>query len=175
LSFPLCPRSYPPQSLAACLSIVAGRILSPGGANHARPFTARPSERRQSGRRKHARMATGSPSRRGTSACSASRDRPSPSPTLGDALNAGYVYLEIRCLGCDTNQTVARPPHDVEGALHAVQGLLAGSRLSVQAQPFGRAAADKDFGERSAVNVAAGGAVMGWGHTVRRAVWPLVR
>jgi hypothetical protein len=30
-----------------------------------------------------------------------------PSPTLGDALNAGYIYLEVRCLGCDTNQTVA--------------------------------------------------------------------
>jgi hypothetical protein len=30
-----------------------------------------------------------------------------PSPTLGDALNAGYGYLEVRCIGCDTNQTVA--------------------------------------------------------------------
>ncbi len=30
-----------------------------------------------------------------------------PSPTLGDALNAGYLYLEVRYLGCDTNQTVA--------------------------------------------------------------------
>jgi hypothetical protein len=30
-----------------------------------------------------------------------------PSPTLGDALNAGCPYLEVRCLGCDTNQTVA--------------------------------------------------------------------
>jgi hypothetical protein len=30
-----------------------------------------------------------------------------PSPTLGDALNAGYGYLEVHCLGCDTNQTVA--------------------------------------------------------------------
>src|SRR6516225_2757224 len=30
-----------------------------------------------------------------------------PSPTLGDALNAGYIYLEVRCLGCDTHQTVA--------------------------------------------------------------------
>lgn len=29
-----------------------------------------------------------------------------PSPTIGDALNAGYGYLEVRCLGCDTNQTV---------------------------------------------------------------------
>ena len=26
-----------------------------------------------------------------------------PSPTLGDALNAGYGYLEVRCLGCDTH------------------------------------------------------------------------
>jgi hypothetical protein len=30
-----------------------------------------------------------------------------PSPTLGDALNARYVYLEVRCLGCETHQTVA--------------------------------------------------------------------
>jgi hypothetical protein len=29
-----------------------------------------------------------------------------PSPTLGDALNAGFCYLEVRCLGCDTHQTV---------------------------------------------------------------------
>src|SRR5581483_12426825 len=30
-----------------------------------------------------------------------------PSPTLGAALNAGYGYLEVRCLGCDTNQAIA--------------------------------------------------------------------
>jgi hypothetical protein len=30
-----------------------------------------------------------------------------PSPSLGDALNAGYGYLEVRCLGCETHQTVA--------------------------------------------------------------------
>jgi hypothetical protein len=30
-----------------------------------------------------------------------------PSPTLGDALNAGCRYLEVRCLGCDTHQSVA--------------------------------------------------------------------
>ena len=30
-----------------------------------------------------------------------------PSPTIGDALNAGYGYLEVRCLGCYTHQTVA--------------------------------------------------------------------
>jgi hypothetical protein len=30
-----------------------------------------------------------------------------PSPALGDALNAGYSYLEVKCLGCNTHQTVA--------------------------------------------------------------------
>src|SRR6185437_13849490 len=30
-----------------------------------------------------------------------------PSPSLGDALNAGFGYLEVRCLGCETHQTVA--------------------------------------------------------------------
>src|SRR3954454_15539505 len=30
-----------------------------------------------------------------------------PSPTIGDALNAGYLYLEVRCLGWETNHTVA--------------------------------------------------------------------
>ena len=29
-----------------------------------------------------------------------------PSPALGNALNAGYMYLEVKCLGCDTHQTV---------------------------------------------------------------------
>ena len=27
-----------------------------------------------------------------------------PSPTIGDALNGGYGYLEVRCLGCDTSR-----------------------------------------------------------------------
>jgi ribosomal protein S27E len=30
-----------------------------------------------------------------------------PSPTLGDALNAGFGFLEVRCLGCKTHQTIA--------------------------------------------------------------------
>src|SRR5205814_6311912 len=30
-----------------------------------------------------------------------------PSPALGGALNAGYLYLEVKCLGCNTHQTVA--------------------------------------------------------------------
>ena len=30
-----------------------------------------------------------------------------PSPALGDVLNAGYRYLQVKCLGCNTHQTVA--------------------------------------------------------------------
>jgi hypothetical protein len=30
-----------------------------------------------------------------------------PSPALGDAINAGLGYLEVKCLGCNTHQTVA--------------------------------------------------------------------
>lgn len=30
-----------------------------------------------------------------------------PSPALGDALNAGYRYLEVKCFDCETHQTVA--------------------------------------------------------------------
>jgi len=30
-----------------------------------------------------------------------------PSPALGDAINAGFGYLEVCCLGCNTHQTVA--------------------------------------------------------------------
>jgi hypothetical protein len=47
------------------------------------------------------------PAKRGTSACSAIAARRSRHRALGDALNAGYLYLEVRCLGCDTHQTVA--------------------------------------------------------------------
>jgi hypothetical protein len=30
-----------------------------------------------------------------------------PSPANGDALNAGYAYPEVKCLGCNIHQTVA--------------------------------------------------------------------
>jgi len=89
-----------------------------------------------------------------------------PSPALGDALNAGYLYLEVRCLGCDTHQTVAlnivRRPTTTDprtGTLFALQGLLAGPWLSVQTQPSGGAAAHQDFGQRAAVDLVAGRAV----------------
>lgn len=54
-----------------------------------------------------------------------------PSPMLGDALNAGYRFLEVRCLGCDTNQTVdltiirrpkdRTPIHELERAMRCKQ------------------------------------------------------
>ena len=46
-----------------------------------------------------------------------------PSQTLGDAINAGFGYLEVKCLGCNTHQTVtlgivrrpkATPVHELE-------------------------------------------------------------
>jgi hypothetical protein len=57
-----------------------------------------------------------------------------PSPTLGDALNAGFIHREVRCLGCDTHQTVAldivrrpktTPVHEL-GTLHALQKIARG-------------------------------------------------
>jgi hypothetical protein len=60
-----------------------------------------------SAREKHAVRPTSSPATHGPNACSPLRGQHTPSPTLGDAPNAGYLYLEVRCLGCDTNQTVA--------------------------------------------------------------------
>jgi len=46
-----------------------------------------------------------------------------PSPALGDAINAGFGYLEVKCLGCNTHKTVtldivrrpkAAPVHELE-------------------------------------------------------------
>jgi hypothetical protein len=89
-----------------------------------------------------------------------------PSPALGDALNAGYRYLEVRCLDCDTHQTVAldivrRPkatPHSRTRAIHALQRLLTASSLPVQEPPCG-VATDQDIGQRPAVDLVAGRAM----------------
>jgi hypothetical protein len=50
-----------------------------------------------------------------------------PSPMMADALNAGYRYLEVKCLGCQNHSTVdltiirrpkpATPIHELERAL----------------------------------------------------------
>ena len=87
-----------------------------------------------------------------------------PSPALRDAINAGFGYLEVKCLGCNTHQTVAldivrrskaTPVHELERYMRCkdcsqVRG------PSLQAEPSGRVADDEDFRQRSGVNMVAG-------------------
>jgi hypothetical protein len=78
-----------------------------------------------------------------------------PSPALGDALNAGYLYLEVKCLGCSTHQTVplnivrrpkATPIHELERYMRCKDC------STVQAEPSDRTAGDEDFRQRSGVS-----------------------
>ena len=107
-SLPLCPARYPPQAVAACLSIVARahpfamgtksreshlRRIGPGGG--------RPGNGSTQGSRP-ARL-----SRRGTSACSAFRGRRSRLRHSVTRSTPAIGYLEVKCLGCNTHQTVA--------------------------------------------------------------------
>jgi hypothetical protein len=94
-----------------------------------------------------------------------------PSPTLGDALNAGYLYLEVRCLGCDTHQTVAldivRRPKATP--IHELERYMRCRDCSqVRGYPFKRShmvalRTTKIIGERSALDVVAGGAIRSQG------------
>ena len=61
----------------------------------------------RSAQQRRARLLIGSPAKLGTSRMLAFQGPAPPSPPLGDALNAGYLYLEVKCLGCNTHQTVA--------------------------------------------------------------------
>jgi hypothetical protein len=104
---PLCPSRYPPLSVAACLSIAARRILSRMGTKSRETIygaSVRAAAERAAEARKEADRL----------ACQAWTKRmlgfqgpAQPSPALGDAINAGYRYLEVKCLGCNTHQTVA--------------------------------------------------------------------
>ena len=103
----MCPARHPPQSVAACLSIVPRRILSRMGTKSRETIyggSIRAAAERATEARKEADRL----------ACEAWNTRmlgfqgsAQPSPALGDALNAGYRYLEVKCLGCNTHQTVA--------------------------------------------------------------------
>ena len=86
------------QSVASCRSCPAHS--SAMGTKSRERFTAARSGRRPNAPLRRARQLTGWPARHGTSACSAIVAPAQPSPTLGDALNAGYLYLEVRYLGC---------------------------------------------------------------------------
>src|SRR5260221_2346157 len=90
-----------------------------------------------------------------------------PSPALGDALNAGYRYLEVRCLGCDTHQTVAldivrrpkaTPVHELERYMRCKDC------SQVRGYPYKRShlvalRPTKDIGQRPEVNLVAGRAM----------------
>ena len=163
---PLSPPFDPPQSVAACLSIAARRILSRMGTKSRETIygaSIRAAAERATEARKEADRL----------ACEAWNKRmlgfqgpAQPSPTLGDAINAGFGYLEVKCLGCNTHQTVAldivrrpkaTPVHELERYMRCKE--CSGSGLCLQAQPSGRAATDQDHGERSALDVVAGRAV----------------
>ena len=82
-----------------------------------------------------------------------------PSPAIGDALNAGYGYLEVK-LSRLQNASDDRARHHPSAeddarartrTLHAMQGLLAGARLSFQTEPVDRATVDKDIGRQSSL------------------------
>jgi hypothetical protein len=83
-----------------------------------------------------------------------------PSPTLGDALNAGFGYLEVKCLGCNTHQTVAldivrrpkaTPVHELERYMRCRQ--CSEVRAIPTSGAICGAARDQDHGERSEMNL----------------------
>jgi len=166
VSPPLCPARYLPQSVAACLFRAARRSSLAWAPIHARPFTAHRFGRRRSGRRKDARKPTGSPSRRGTSACSASGS--GAAIARARRCDQRRVWLSRSQMPWLQHASDHCPRHRAAtegnagpriGTLHALQGLFCRPTISVQAEPSGGAARDQDHGERSAVNVVAGRAV----------------
>jgi RNase P subunit RPR2 len=104
---PLCPARHPPQSVAACLSIAPRRIFSRMGTKSRETIygaSVRAAAERATKARKEAdRLAVEAWNKR----MLGFQGPAQPSPRLGDALNAGYRYLEVKCLGCNTHQTVA--------------------------------------------------------------------
>jgi hypothetical protein len=104
---PLCPARHPPQSVAACLHGAARRILSRMGTKSRETIygasVRAAAERATDARRQADKLACEAWNKR----MLAFQGPAQPSPTLSDALNAGYAYLEVKCLGCETHQTVA--------------------------------------------------------------------
>ncbi len=103
----LCPVRYPAQAVAACLGPLGRAMLLAMGSKSRETIYG-------SSVRAAAEQAAEARRQADKLACEAWNKRmlafegpAQPSTTLGDALNAGYLYLEVRCLGCDTNQAVA--------------------------------------------------------------------
>ena len=92
-----------------------------------------------------------------------------PSPTLGDALNAGYRYLEAKCLGGETHQTVAlyivrrpkwTPVHELERYMRCKQ-CSRRHRHPFQTQPPCGPADQQDIHHELAISVVAGRTMKG--------------
>ena len=95
-------------SSCAALSIVTERILSPLMGSKSRETIYGASvraaaERAEEARKQADRLAVEAWNKR----MLGFQGPAQPSPALGDAINAGFGYLEVKCLGCDTHQTVA--------------------------------------------------------------------
>jgi len=89
-----------------------------------------------------------------------------PSPALGDAINAGFGYLEVKCLGCN-NPPDGRARHraPTEGGADPSAGALhVRIALGYRAAPTSAAiwwrCGRRDFGGRSALNMVAGRAII---------------
>ena len=89
-----------------------------------------------------------------------------PSPALSNAVNVGFGYLEVKCLGCNTHQTIAldivrrpksTPIHELERYMRCKD-----CSRAVQAQPSDSAAAVEDFCRRSCINMVAARARLRW-------------
>ena len=91
----------------ACLSGAPRRILSPHGhqvsRDHLRRIDPGSGRAATEARKKADRLAVEAWNKR----MLGFQGPAQPSPTLGDAINAGFGYLEVKCLGCNTHQTVA--------------------------------------------------------------------
>ena len=160
---PLCPARHPPQSVAACLSRAARRILSHGNQvsrDHLRRFD--PGCRRTSSRGAQDRRPFGL---RGVEQAHAGFSGAGTAVSCTGRRDQCRIWLsrsEMSWLQHAPDRC-ARHRAATEGdadpcarAIHAMQGLLTASRATVQAQPSGRTATDEDFRKRSAVNMVAG-------------------
>ena len=102
----MCPSSCRPQSVAACLSRAARRSSCMGTKSRDTIYGASiraAAERAAEARKDADRLAVEAWNKR----MFGFQGPAQPSPALGDAINAGFGYLEVKCLGCSTHQTVA--------------------------------------------------------------------
>ena len=160
----LCPSRHPPQSVAACLFIVAQRILARMGTKSRETIyggSVRAAAERATEARKEAdRLAVEAWNKR----MLGFQGPAQPSPTLGDAITAcsaiGRLPSVRRTRSWPRHRAGSQTTRVHELERHRRCRLLSASRATIQAQPSGRIARHHDHCERSAVDVVARGAVM---------------